>query len=258
MDANCALLKIDARMAIQKSVQYSILGWYGFAGKIESQEDWVEWASGRLAMEGFLPNPTPTTLSPRMLRRFNRLGHCIVAASEQCLPLIKETPAVLAVSRHGDLSLLDALIRNVRDQGDMSPTRFSISVHNRYSSAISILAGYRGVCSAYSSAHDGFPLAVCEAVSLILRDENFQVLVLGYEPEIPQAYEPVLSELWTPHAVAFVLQKPTDNAPVYSLSRRNHTEVNSVGDGSCLHQLRAILNQSEQLDGDWGYRVDRQ
>ena len=243
-------------MTIYNSAEYGIAGWCGIAGKIESREEWLAWAKGDAAMSAQLPTAKPNNIPSRMMRRFDGVGRCILTVSERCLHLLSGAPAVLAVSRHGDLPLLDKLIQNVRDNEDISPTIFSASVHNRYVGALGILTGYRGVCGAYSSRRDGFPLAVCEAVSLISRDEKLQVLVLAYEPEIPQAYQTVVSSVWPPHAVAFVLQKPMNDAPVYSLLRHDNTAPGDSGDGSCLPQLRAMLNCREQRDGFWAYQVN--
>lgn len=240
---------------IQNKAKYSIVGWCGIAGGVESRDDWARWAKGNLNMQTLLPRPQLEIVPSRFSRRLSSIGRCLMYVSEQCMHILQAQPAVISASRHGDLPLLDRLIQNIRDQDDISPTNFAYSVHNRYSSLISIFAGYRGVNGAYSSVRDGFPLSVCEAASLIMRNPKLQVLLVAYEPEIPTAYTGSISDSWSPHAVAFVLQAPTQDLPVYSLSRHESVEQGAPSGGNCLPQLMAMLNKRNQRDQLWEYQV---
>ena len=238
---------------MHSSANYAIAGWCGVAGGIATQQDWLLWARNKLTMHPALPEPQPETI-PGPTRRLDILGRCVMFVCGQCIPLIKTEPAVISVSRHGDLPLMDKLIRCARDHVDIPPTTFTYSVHNRFSSLVSMFAGYHGVNGAYSSVRDGFPLALSEAISLIAERRALQVLVVAYEPEIPEHYHQIISSSWLPHVVAFVLQESDDAEPKYSLLRHTASVPDALDCGSCLPLIKAMLNKVNYRDGFWEYR----
>ena len=239
---------------IHNSVSYSIVGWCGIAGGIDTQRDWSLWAQNKLRLHPVLPIPQLETIPPRISRRLDNLGRCVMSACEQCLPLIETEPAIISVSRHGDLPAMDKLIQCAREREDISPTAFTYSVHNRFSSLISMIAGYHGVNGAYSSVRDGFPLVLAEATALIAENPALQVLVVAYEPEIPEVYHQVISTPWLPHIVAFVLQGTNGTEPKYSLAHYANPAPGAPGSGSCLPLIRTMLNKENYRDGFWEHQ----
>ena len=181
-----------------------------------------------------------------------------MSVCEQCMPLLKTEPAIIAVSRHGNLTSMNKLIQCVRDREDISPTAFTYSVHNRLSSLISMFFDYRGVNGAYSSTRDGFPLALAEAVTLITKNQVDQALIVAYEDEIPETHHPLISTPWTPHAAAFVLQKSNDTKTRYSLLRHASelSDANMPDSGSCLPFIKTMLTKTKHRDGCWEYQYN--
>lgn len=239
---------------ISNRADYGITGWCGIAGGITTQQEWSLWAQNKRKISPVLPKPQIETVPGRIRRRLDILGRCVMFVCEQCLPLLKIEPAIISVSRHGDLPLLDKLIQCVRTGTDISPTAFTYSVHNRLSSLISMFADYRGVNGAYSSVRDGFPLALSEATAMIADDHALQVLVVAYESEIPEGYHKIVSKPWSPHVVAFIVQKPDDTMPGYSLLRHMGDISDAPGSGSCLPLVKAMLSKTNQRDGFWEYQ----
>ena len=254
---NGSRLPVKSNRIMQVSASYSIAGWCGIAGGIVTRQDWSLWAKNKLEIHPTLPKPKVKTIPSQILRRVDTLGRCVMFVCEQCIPLIKAEPAIVAVSRHGDLSSTDKLIECVRACEDISPTAFAYSVHNRFSSLVSMLADYRGVNGAYSSVRDGFPLALSEATALIAEHQALQVLVIAYESEIPEAYYPVISHPWTPHVVAFVLQKADDTKARYSLLRHANRVADTVDNGTCLPLIRTMLHKANHRDGFWEHQHDK-
>lgn len=239
---------------------YEVCGWYAIAGGIAHRQDWVLWGQNKLQIEPVLPKPPLTTIASRIRRRLDGLGWCVMSACEQCVPLFTTEPAIISVSRHGDLPAMARLMECARRHADISPTAFAYSVHNRFSSLISMVAGYRGVNAAYSSVRDGFPLALAEATTLLSAGEAQQVLVLAYEAEIPETYGPIIAAPWLPHVAMFVLQKSEEipESPRYSLLQHASakTDVEPSECGSCLPFLRTILTHTNHRDGFWEYQYD--
>ena len=232
---------------------------FAIAGEINNPEEWKQWANGEKLLGQALPKPALEVVPGRISRRLNNLGRCVMAVSEQLLPSVTEQPAIIAVSRHGDLPFMDKLIACSRSGEDISPTQFTYSVHNRLSSLVSMFAGYKGVNAAYSSVRDGFPLALAEAHGLLHRHQTNQVLLLGYEPEIPLAYENLVSKSWRPHVVGAVLSRAEARADqgvgVIKLRRypEPYIDEDNQPDGSALPFYRALLNHQCQRQGQWEY-----
>ncbi|MFC1665737.1 beta-ketoacyl synthase chain length factor [Pseudomonadota bacterium] len=237
-----------------KCAKFSIAEWHGIAGGIESKKDWTRWAKNEYQLQTTLPDARLDTIPPQIKRRLDGLGRCIMSASEQCIAIIKKEPAVISVSRHGNLRLMSNLIQHVRDQEDISPASFAHSVHNRFSSLISIVAGYHGVNAAYSSVGDGFPVALAEATALIEDSPRLSVLLLAYEPEIPKEYKEIVSNPWVPHVAVFVLQAANNNQLNYSISRQTECFSGSSERGTCFPLLRTMLNKTNERDGFWEYQ----
>lgn len=235
-------------------INYRIAGWHGIAGEIATPEEWSLWAQDELIPSPVLAEPEPGIIPQSIRRRLGTLGRCVMSAFVRCMPFIDTEPAVIAVSRHGDLVLLDKLITSVRADQKISPTVFTHSVHNRLASTISIFAGYRGVNGAYSSVRDGFQLALFEAASLIAEGSVSQALIVAYEPPIPEHYHAVINAPWKPHVALFVLEKADPSKSGFSLLQH----PSSVGDvpdsGTCLPLIRTIAQKKSHRDGFWEHQ----
>ncbi len=233
---------------------FAITGWHGIAGGLTSPADWQRWACHERAIEPRLPRPALTAIPSRMARRLDTIGCCVMAACEQCLPLLATEPAVICTSRHGDLPAMHTLLQGLRAREDISPTAFAYSVHNRFSSLISMFAGYHGINGAYSSVRDGFALALAEATICLSAHPERPVLVVAYESEIPPDYQLLIAQPWSPYVAAFVLTAATAAAPRHTL-RRHPKAAEAVAEaGSCLPFIRAWLTTTQARDGFWEYQ----
>ena len=242
---------------MSKTASFHISSWFGVAGGIESQEDWSAWANHEQQLLAHLKKPELESVPGKVSRRLNVLGKSVLHCCEKCIPDCHPYSAVLAVSRHGDLASMDKIIECARNHDDISPTAFSYSVHNRFSSLVSMFAGYHGVNAAYSSVRDGFPLAISEAISLLNTDPEQTVLVLAYEPEIPKGYDNLIKQTWFPHVLAFVLKDSNTEQENIRLARHaTSVEVTSES-GTGLVFLRAMLRAEFVRDGFWEYQVER-
>ncbi len=222
-------------------------------------EGWEAWAQHKLTPVATLPIPELVNIPSKFSRRLNKLGRCVVSVGEHCSQYIVGEPAVISVSRHGDLSSMDKIIQCSREYGDISPTAFSYSVHNRFSSLISMISKYRGVNGAYSSVRDGFPLALAEAESLINEKPSLQVIIVAYEPEILSQYNSLISQAWQPHVFGFVLshQKTPGKAFEFSLTAEIDSEAkeDKINEsGTCLPFVRSMFNSEGCRDGRWNYQ----
>ena len=162
-------------------------------------------------------------------------------------------PAVISTSRHGNLPFMFNLIRTIRSQEEISPTLFTYSVHNRFPSLVSMVPGFHGVNGAYSSPADGFPLALAEAITLLEQTPERPVLIISYEPEMPDDYLTLIKKPFSPHAAAFVVTLPRSTQESYRLERLGQGAEHGPGSGFCLPFLKGMLTGQAIQDGYWRY-----
>ncbi len=120
-------------------------------------------------------------------RRIDPLGRAALQVAFQAQGEVPTGPVVFA-SRWGEIARSVALLRQLAEGEPLSPTAFSLSVHNANSAIYSIArvdtANYAAVSAGPASA----AAAVCEALGL-LADGAAQVLVVSVEAELPEPYQ---------------------------------------------------------------------
>ncbi len=259
--------------------EFSVKAWSIVSAGMDNEADWCDWAKGNRELSQELPNVQLSRFPNRISRRLDKLGKCMMFSAEQCLNQLPKHvhPSIISTSRHGDLPFMASLIRDVRSNEDISPTAFAYSVHNRFSSLVSMSFGFKGINGAYSSTLDGFPLALAEAISLLKKDPDTPVLILSYEPEIPPDYKALIKQSFKPHAGAFLLFSAEQSDIRYGLCRRREGVVTqafsgpesmvsvkpyqpkscqseaNASRGSCLSFVKTLMLGETVDDGHWQY-----
>lgn len=120
-------------------------------------------------------------------RRIDPLGRAALQVAWWAQGEMPTGPVVFA-SRWGEIARSVALLRQLAQGEPLSPTAFSLSVHNASSAVYSIArkdtSNYTAVSAGPASAAAG----VCEALGL-LADGARQVLVVSVEAGLPEPYQ---------------------------------------------------------------------
>ena len=183
-------------------IEFSVIGWSAWAPGLPQPQDWLEWAAaddaGAPAGEGA---PALADVPAVMRRRIDRLGRMAIASADACdvSPAREEIPLVF-VSRHGDVAGSVELLRALGQSESLSPTAFSLSVHNAVAALYSIVRRRRGNYLALAAGADSVENACVEAAGL-LADGAPEVLVVCYDGPLPEVYadfadEPAHSYAW--------------------------------------------------------------
>jgi hypothetical protein len=162
---------------------------------------WAAWSPGlpdTTAWRAWLHAPALATLQgdaapmlselPAMTRRrIDPLGR---AALQVAFRAQGEAPTgpVVFTSRWGEIARSVALLRELARGESLSPTAFSLSVHNASSAVYSIARGDTANYSAISAGPASAAAGVCEALGL-LADGAAQVLVVSVESALPEPYQ---------------------------------------------------------------------
>lgn len=230
----------------------TIKDWSAWAPGLHTPEDWQQWAAGQKTIGGDT-QPDVKAIPAMLRRRLSPLGKMALATA---LPLIDDAeqniPSVL-VSRHGDLNRTLALLTDLANGEDLSPTHFSLSVHNAIGGLLSITRKDTSSMTALACGAEDISTALLEAQAILTEQNCKQVLCLIYDEPIPDVYRNQNIVLpCHPYATAFLLEdasKSTSPGAIrlqLELRRRGASESGDLNDGNpqTLTFLRWILSAS--------------
>jgi hypothetical protein len=165
--------------------------------------DWQAWAR-----QGQWPADTPfpaTPLLPMMMAR--RLSQGSRLAVQVGLSLLARHPVDYAifVSRHGELARSVTLLQALADGQALSPTDFSMSVHNTAAGLSSIQGKAAIPMTSLAAGEGGLMAGFTEAVAALHAGAS-RVLLVAFEGPVPEFHRPWLPDEAPPHALGLVLQ----------------------------------------------------
>ena len=182
-------------------MKFDIKGWQAWAPGIYSHADWRSWCAQPRLLEtagaadvSFLP-----ALQRRRLSPLARMAFHVGWPLAEMMP---EQPLVFC-SRHGETPRNLQLLTILAQQEDLSPTHFSLSVHNAVAGLWSIFRNDTSEMTSIAGVEDGLEHALLEA-QLLLAGGAPSVLVIIAEDQQPEAYLPWIDDV--PFAYALALQ----------------------------------------------------
>ncbi len=190
----------------------------------------------------FLP-----AMQRRRLSRLARMAFSVgwpLAEGREHLPLV-------FVSRHGETPRTFEILSDLATEQPLSPTQFSLSVHNAIIGLWSIMRGETSEMTALAAAGDGLEHGVLEAAALL--DEGAPaVLLVVTEDQPPQAYSPWIDDVPFPYAVGLLLTPGKDwqlslNSAADPLSKAHWPHA--------LNLLPVLLGQETSCQHAWKNRV---
>lgn len=143
-----------------------------------------------------------------MRRRLGRLGR--IALHTACAVLPPAGCPTVFASRHSDVERSEQLLQELADTGALSPTSFSLSVHNAIGAALGIARQDTHRMSAVSAGTETAAAAVVEAAGL-LHDGAEEVVLVHYDDALPARYRAYADEPDAPYAWALRLTTQGDN-----------------------------------------------
>ena len=118
-------------------INFQIESWAAMAPGLETREDWQHWLKHPEILPESLGKVSLDKVPPLLRRRFGTLGKCAMMSALQVLDENESIPGVFS-SRHGDTALTLSLLEEMGRDEPMSPTGFSLAVHNAVSGLFSI------------------------------------------------------------------------------------------------------------------------
>lgn len=216
-------------------LSFKIRGWNAYTPGLESAESWGNWLQKKYILPTDAPKPGLKNIPLMLRRRFTTIGKYSVEAAMPILAENEHIPLVFA-SRHGDVELTLSLLQSIANNEPLSPTSFSLAVHNAISGLFSIARKDRSEATAISATENLIPFALLEAATQL--QDNKQVLCIICESPLPDLYKPFASSPPFPYAIAMVLSR--EEGDTFHLKSAPST-VSEQGQNNELEELMALL-----------------
>lgn len=184
----------------------NILDWQARAPGLCDASQWQAWSQGLHAIDPAAPQAKLSEL-PMMTAR--RLSSGSKLAVECGMAMVRQhaIDAVVYTSRHGELERNYRLLHALATGQDVSPTDFTMSVHNSAVGNLTIAAGQPIVSSSLSAGMDTFQQGLCEVLSLLHAGYK-RVLMVDFDGTLPDFYRAAVPQPmpgW-PYALALVIE----------------------------------------------------
>ena len=213
-------------------IDFRIKSWSAIAPGIDSRVDWLEWLSNPTKLSEELGPVSLKQFPPMIRRRFGALGKCAMAAALQIVDEDTCLPCVFA-SRHGNSELTLELLSGIAASEDMSPTGFSLAVHNAISGLYTIARNDNSPVTSIAAVDGLIINTLIEAAGQLQSAPS--VLCVIYDlplPELVQEY----GECPFPYAIAFVLSKTesdlslavTEDVSLTGLHKSNNDPIDFI------------------------------
>lgn len=146
------------------AASFSLLEMDALAPGLSEREAWLSWAQSGLWPVAPMP---ATPAIPAMTAR--RLSQDARLALQLALPLIQtwQPSRLLCVSRHGELARTFTLLQQLVAQQPLSPTDFSMSVHNTVAGLLTIVGEVALPAASLAAGANSFQAGLLEACATL-------------------------------------------------------------------------------------------
>jgi hypothetical protein len=142
---------------------------------------------------------------PKMLkRRLSPLAETVFCVANQCLEGHMIVPTVFS-SSHGEVAKSFSMLEMLEAGEEISPTAFSLTVHNAIAGLFSIAWKNQLQCTVVASGEEGLAAAFIEALGL-LQEGVEQVLLVFYDAPLVDFYPSAPFKLATDETRALALR----------------------------------------------------
>lgn len=217
--------------------------------------DWRAWTPGIKAFDKHIidaaDQENPERVPKLLQRRLSPLAKAVFIVADSCFGGSKSLPIVFS-SAHGEICKSLTMLQTIQAKEELSPTAFSLSVHNAIAGLFSIAFAIRQEITVIAPGQEGIAPGFIEALGL-LQEGAEEVLVLFYDEPIAEFYPTAPFKLNVPYpCVVGILLGLTGTGLSLKMTRSNH----SRDDGEHPVQLLSLINflQGEARLMDLGNR----
>ena len=188
-------------------INFNIAQWRAWAPGLASADDWYAWCRDPVLPPVSEASPDVSFLPAMQRRRLSRLARMAFSVGWPLAEGLEDLPLVF-ISRHGETPRTLDILSDLANEQPLSPTQFSLSVHNAVIGLWSILRGETSEMTALAAAGDGLEHGLIEACAL-LNEGAPAVLLVITEEQPPEAYACWIDDVPFPYAVGLLLTPGT-------------------------------------------------
>lgn len=187
--------------------------------------------------------PAEERVTGRLKRRLTPLGVTVTQKLFEVTELhTGETIPWVIASRHGDADRVGRLLTALTTESSISPTDFSMSVHNAIIGNFLIVAGNKKMHSALSSGDSSFSLGLLEAYGLQKATKK-HVGYIYYDSLMPKEYNDQLEMTALPKVcIALLLGEGQDKESNIELIYKPEVEKDSDDSDSKNNDILRFIN----------------
>lgn len=234
-------------------IKFNIAQWRAWAPGLITAEDWQQWSQHPSVPVDQDDAPDVSFLPAMQRRRLSRLARMAFSVGWPLAEGREQLPLVF-VSRHGETPRTFDILSDLAADQPLSPTQFSLSVHNAVIGLWSILRGETSEMTALAAAGDGLEHGVMEAASLLAEGAP-AVLLLIAEENPPRAYAPWIDDVPFPYALGLLLTPGDEWQLTLSTGESKDTADTADKWPHALNLLRALSTQRSALQHLWKNRL---
>ncbi len=190
-------------------IEVRLVRWAAWAPGLDSEERWQEWARDARLPEG-TEVPKVSFLPGMLRRRCDQLSRMKLHVMQECAgELLSQLPCVFA-SRYGPFRTMISLLEDLATGSNLSPARFSHSVHNTQAGLFSVWAKNRQPSTSIAARADTFAHGFLEVAAILHERPSQPALLVVGDESLPESAARLCDHSNLPHAVALLL---TANGP---------------------------------------------
>lgn len=241
-------------------MQLTIEHWHAWMPGVSTPLQWQQWCESGSANSSD-DSIDVSAIPPILRRRLSPMGRAATSSLMPLLALLHEpsnTPIVFA-SRHGEASRAQKMLRDLAEDELLSPTAFSLSVHNAICGIISINQKITANINAIAAGGSELITALIEAAGLLGENNCEQVLCVLCDEPLPAPYRRYCKQPQQPFALALIISQSA-NKQAEATVTISPTTRHSIKPKSALQLINLLCGQKNEIEaplGDTLWSIER-
>lgn len=241
-------------------MQLTIEHWRAWMPGVSSPQQWQQWCESGSA-DSSDDSIDVSAIPPMLRRRLSPMGRAATSCLMPLLALLHQpsnTPIVFA-SRHGEVGRTQKMLCDLAEDELLSPTAFSLSVHNAICGIISINQKITANINAIAAAGSELTTTLIEAAGLLSGNSCKEVLCVLCDEPLPAPYRPYCDQPQQPFALALIISKSSskDAEATVTVTPTTAHATNPVPPLQLINLLCSQNNKIEAPLGDALWTIER-
>ncbi len=154
--------------------------WHVWTPGIKNLDGWLYGYKGDLVLEQDAVS-VPESVPKMLQRRLSPLAKAVLNSADTCIAKDEQIPIVFS-SANGEICKSLEMLRAIQTENEVSPTAFSLSVHNAIAGLFSIIYVNQQEITVIAPGQEGIAPAFIEGLGILQEGADAVLLVLYDEP----------------------------------------------------------------------------